>query len=292
MTLPRNDDLLSMINQAADPMSMFEPYEPNRGAWLLFKVGSLEHLAAMQRGLLYMNSLAYFAKLEKESTGALRSDLLETILGRIYGGPTGKYFNKFILRIGDGNEAKEFDVSNNAVLTVAVPDPSHAMIFCFSALADEETGRMPGESNGELRLDERLLKFGSHMLLIRNAPALSARITDAISKHPYLYSSKYFQGGYGLVEYVDLERTSGNIGLFRKDKKYSWQHEFRFCFGVRDEALNTIGAFEFQIDDISDITELLPLESILQRPFTIKRRAVKKVGNEYVDVALPGREES
>lgn len=274
-----------MTNQAADPMSMFESYAPNRNAWLLFKVGSLEHLTAMQHGLLYMNSLTYFAKLESESTGGLRGDSLEPIVGRIYGGPAGKYFNKFTLRIGDGDEAKEFDVSNNAVLTVEVPDPSNVMIFCFSALADDETGRIPGESNGELRLDKRLLGFGRHMLLIRNAPALSARITDAISKNPYLYSSKYFQGGYGLVEYVDLEYTSGNIGLFRKDKMYSWQHEFRFCLGVRNEALNSVGAFEFQIGDISDITELLPLESILQKPFTINRRVVKKVGNEYVDVA-------
>jgi len=126
------------------------------------------------------------------------------------------------------------------------------------------------------------------MLLIRNAPAFSARITDAISKTPYLYSSKYFQGGYGLVEYVELERFSGNMGLFRKGKEYSWQREFRFCFGVRSEALNPVGAFEFQIGDISDITVIRPLESILQKPFTIKRRMVKKVGNEYVDVEQEG----
>jgi len=274
----------SITNLSADPLSMFTSYSPNRNAWLLFKVGSLEHLTAMQHGLLYMNSLAYFAKLENELAGGLRGDPLESILGRIYGGPAGKYFHKFTLRIGGGNEAKEFDVSNNAVLTVEVPDPPNVMIFCFSALADDETGRIPGESNGELWLDKRLLGFGSHMLLIRNAPALSARITDAISKNPYLYSSKYFQGGYGLVEYVDLEHFSGNIGLFRKDKEYSWQHEFRFCLGVRNEALNPVGAFEFQIGDISDITVLLPLESILQKPFTIERRMVKKVGNEYVDV--------
>jgi hypothetical protein len=278
----------SITNLSADPLSMFASYAPNRNAWLLFKVGSLERLTAMQHGLLYMNSLAYFSKLENELAGWLRGDPLESTLGRIYGGPAGKHLHKFTLRIGGGNEAKEFDISNNAVLTVEVPDPPNVMIFCFSALADDETGRIPGESNGELSLDKRLLGFGSHMLLIRNAPALSARITDAISKNPYLYGSKYFEGGYGLIEYVDLERFSGNIGLFRKGKEYSWQHEFRFCLGVRNEALNPDGAFELQIGDISDITTLLPLESILQKPFTIKRRMVKKVGNEYVDVVPEG----
>jgi hypothetical protein len=277
-----------MTNQGANPLSMFGPYMPNRNIWLLFKVGSLEHLTAMQHGLLYMNSMAYFAKLENELVGGLRGDTLEPILGRIYGGPAGKYLHKFTLHIGDGSEAKEFDISNNTVLTVEIPDPSNVMIFCFSALTDDETGQIPGEKNGKLWLDKRFLWFGSHMLLIRNAPALSARITDAISKNPYIYGSKYFQGGYGLVEYVDLERFSGNIGLFRKDKEYSWQREFRFCFGVRNEALNPFGAFEFQIGDILDITELLPLESILQKPFTIKRRVVKKIGNEYIDVEQEG----
>ncbi len=280
-----NEIEFSITNLSADPLSMFAPYAPNRNIWLLFKVGSLEHLTAMQHGLLYMNSLAYFAKLENELRGGLRGDPLEPILGRIHGGPAGKYFHKFTLGIGDGNEPKEFDVSNNAFLTIEIPDASNVMIFCFSALADDETGRIPGESNGELWLDKRLLWFGSHMLLIRNASALSACITDAISKNPYIYGSKYFQGGYGLVEYLDLEGFSGNIGLFRKGKEYSWQHEFRFCFGVRNEALNPFGAFEFQIGDISDITELLPLESILQKPFKITRRMVKKVGNEYLNVA-------
>jgi hypothetical protein len=269
-------------------MSMFAPYTPNRNAWLLFKVGSLEHLTAMQHGLLYMNSLTYFSKLENEASGSLRGDSLEPVLGRIYGGPAGKYFNKFSLRIQDGDKEQVFDVSDNAVLTVEIPDPANVMIFCFSAFADDETGKIPGETNGELRLDKRLLEFGSHMLLIRDAGAFSAQINNAIKKSPYLYGSKYFQGGYGLVEYVNLEHTSSHIGLFRKDKRYSWQHEFRFCFGVRNEGLNSNGAFEFQIGDISKITEILPLESVLQKPFSITRRVVKKFGNEYVDVASEG----
>lgn len=277
-----------MTDFPTDPMSMFESYTPNRNMWLLFKVGSLEHMTAMQNGLLYMNSLAYFANLENEEPGGLRGDPLEQILAQIQKGQAGKYFHKFILSVGEGDNAKKFDVSNNTVLSVQVPAPTNVMIFCFSALADDETGNIPGESNGELRLDRRLLEFGSRIIIIRNAQAFSARITNAISNNPHLYSSKYFQGGYGLVEYVNLEHASGNIGLFRKTKMYSWQREFRFILGVRNEALNAGGAFELQIGDISDITELIPLESFLQNPLTINRRVVKKVGNEYIDVKKEG----
>ena len=77
---------------------------------------------------------------------------------------------------------------------------------------------------------------------------------------------------------------SGNIGLFRKNKCYSWQREFRFIHGARDEALNSNGAFELQIGDISDISKISSLESFIQKPIKISRRVVKKVGNEYVDV--------
>ena len=157
-----------MNNHAANLMSMFPPYIPNRNAWLLFKVGSLERLRAMQHGLLYMNSLAYFAKLESEASESLRGDSLEPILGRIYGGLVGKYFIKFMLRVGGGDKARVFDVSNKTVLSVEVPNPANIMIFCFSAFADDRTGKIPGESNRELRLDKRLLGFGNHMLLIRD----------------------------------------------------------------------------------------------------------------------------
>jgi len=100
--------------------------------------------------------------------------------------------------------------------------------------------------------------------------------------------STYFQGGYGLVEYVNLNRGSGNIGLFRKDNRYFWQREFRFILGVRDEALNSNGAFELQIGDLSDISKISSVESYIQNPIKISRRFVKKVGNEYIDVEPEG----
>jgi hypothetical protein len=233
----------SLFDMDAKPV--FVPYTPNRNALLVFRVSSLDRLTAMQHGLLYMNSLSYFSKIENEASENLRGDLLEPILGRIYGGPAGEYSHIFELHMRDGTV---LDISENALLTVEVPHPANVMIFCFSAIAFDEIWNIPGESNVvEVRLNKRLLEFGSHALVIGNPQLFSARLNNAVKASPYIYGSKYFQGGYGLVEYVDLERTSGNIGVFRKDKRYSWQNEFRLCFGVRDEGLNSEGAFEFQI---------------------------------------------
>ena len=148
-----------------DPMSMFKPYMPNRNIWLLFKVGSIEHITAMQQGLLYMNSLEYFTNLENENSEALRGDLSESVLAQLCGGKAGKYYIKFMLNIGEGDEKKSFDVSENTTFNVIVPNPANVMVFCFSAIADDESGRIPGETNGELWLDKRFLEFGTHLLL-------------------------------------------------------------------------------------------------------------------------------
>jgi hypothetical protein len=273
-----------MNKSSSDILSIFETHIPSCHAWLVFKVGSFEHMTAMQNGFLYMNSLAYFAKCVDEELEGLRGDPDEGILARILGGMHGRYFHEFTLSMGEGDNQKTFDVSRNTKLTVEVPDPANVMVFCFSAIADDDTGRIPGENNGELWLDKRLLKFGSHILWIRDAQQFSRRISEAIRNNPYLYNSRYFQGGYGLVEYIDLDNYCGNVGLFRKSKKYSWQREFRFVLGVRKEGLNAVGSLELQIGNISDITELLPLEAFLKSPLKLKRRIFKKLGDEYIDV--------
>jgi hypothetical protein len=73
-----------MNNMDRDPMSIFRPYEPERNAVLLFRINSVERLTAMQQGLLYMNSLSYFAKVENEPSGSLRGDPLEPVLGQVH----------------------------------------------------------------------------------------------------------------------------------------------------------------------------------------------------------------
>jgi hypothetical protein len=200
----------------------------------------------------------------------------------MHGGKNGEKYHRFELSYGKGDDQRVLDISEGAVLTVTIPNPSNVMIFCFSCIAFDPKWMITGEFNHTL--DRRLLEFGSHALIITNPGAFSDRLNRAIKSNPYIYGSKYFQGGYGLVEYLNLEGVSTNIGVFRKDSRYSWQKEFRLCFGVRNEGLNGEGAFEFQIGDISDITSLVPLESLLKEPFKINSRIVKKVGDEYVEV--------
>ncbi len=271
-----------MTNFDPNSLSIFATYEPERNPLLMFKASSMERLRAMQNGLLYMNSLSYFAEVENEPSGSLRGDPLEPVIGRVYGGKDGEKYYQFTLRYKKGDDEKVLDITEDAVLTVEIPKPSNVMIFCLSAIAFDPNWMMPGQFNH--MLDRRLLEFGSHALIIKNPGAFADRLNRAIKSNPYIYSSKYFQGGYGLVEYIDLEGASTYIGVFRKDSRYSWQREFRLCFGVESKGLNDKGAFELEIGDISDITSLVSLESLLGGPININSRIVKKVGNEYVEV--------
>jgi hypothetical protein len=255
-----------------------------RSFWLLFKVGSLERITALRKGLLYMNSTCYFAGIENEGAADLRGDPDEPVIARLRGGKFGSLHYTVKLHVGEGDDRKEFDVTRSGELNVQVPCPDNVMVFCLSALADDGTGRIPGERNGEFLLDPRFTQFGTHVLLIRSAPEFSARISEAIARTPHLYSSKYLQGGFGLVEYVDFPDRSGTYGLFRKAERFSWQREFRLILGARAEALNSKGALELRVGDLTDITDLVPVTAFIERPLKITRSVVKKVGNEFVEV--------
>lgn len=238
----------------------------------MFKVASYERLLEMQQGLLYMNSVAYFSMLEEVGPTALRKDPLEKMYAKFHAGTVNGYTGKIMLQIGDGEDRKTLDAGPAAVMSIEVPSPKNTMLFCMSALADDETGRMPNERDGKLYFDERFEEFGSHILVIRNASAFSERINKAIAVNDSIYGGAHFQGGCGLVQYVDLENRSGHIGLFRKEKSYSWQQEYRICFGVKELALNSRGAFELQIGGISDISQIISLRSLIEKPIAISRK--------------------
>jgi hypothetical protein len=259
----------------------FKLKDPNTDFWLLFKVSSYERLEKMRKGLLYMNSLEYFSSLEDEEDIALRVDAREKVFGVLRAGPNEQGFSTLSLKVG----GEEVDLGSEAVLTAEFPKPKNSMIFCMGALADGENGSMPWEVDNKVNFDPQFLKFGSHLLLISKPKEFGDRLSKAILNNKNIFGSKLFSGGYGLVDYRKLDHYSGSIGLFTKDLEYSWQLEYRLAFGVEDHCLNEQGAFEFNIGDISDISEIVPVQALIDEPLSIKRRAFKKVGDTYKQIS-------
>jgi hypothetical protein len=254
---------------------------PREDFWLLFKVSSYERLIQMQKGILYMNSLEYFSNLKGEESLSLRKYDLENVYRILKAGVNEKCYSTLSLSININDAEQEFDLGSEAVLTAKFPRSQNTMIFCMGAFADGQDGFIPGEVDGKLLFDKRFLGFGSHLLLITDAKEFSKRIEMAIQNEKYIFSSVLFHKGYGLVSYKDLKNYSEAIGLYTKDIKYSWQMEFRIVFGVEDKLLNSKGAYEFSIGDISDISKITTVQSFIDEPLIIKRRSFKKVGDNY-----------
>lgn len=255
---------------------------PNRQCWMLFKVANLDRLLALQRGLLYMNSVDYFAKLEGEAGAALRRDELENVYLKLNSGIRNGVVSELALQV-EGQD--EIVLSPETVLTLNLPRPKTVMVYCLGSVSAAPDGQIPGLENGSLRFSERFREFGTHVLRITNLPEFSKRLSQAIDAHPHLYSSPFFEGGYGQVDYVDFTHYSGPKGLFRKPVEYAWQREYRLCFGAEAEALNDRGALELNIGDLSDITQIIPVESFTAHPMTVIPRSYKLVDGKPVQIS-------
>lgn len=267
--------------------SEFEPHQPDKNVIFTFKVGSKSRLEKMRKGLIYMNSLNYFSSIEENTSISLRRDPLEKTYSRATAGKTEKGHSRLMLSVGDAGKNNTVDLGENAVVTMEYGEPDNIMIFCMSAFyfSNDGDGKISGEVNGTLPLDKRFLEFGSHILVIRNVSEFANRLNDAISSNSNVYWSENLHEMYGVVEYKDLKLYSGHIGLFRKDLEYKWQREFRICFGVHNKGLNKEGAFELNIGSLSDITEIISVQAMLDKPLTFKRTLVKKDGDKYTEVA-------
>lgn len=267
------------LSATADASALVGDPPPQTSLWLPFKVSSYERLVQMRTGLLYMNSLHYFANLPGEESLALRRDELESVYGIWRAGPRDQGYATLTVRVGDSGP--ELDLGPDAVLTAEFPRPKNTMLFCMSAFADGPDGKIPGQVDDKVYFDHRFLEFGSHILLISAPTEFSKRINAALSRDKGIFGSKLFHDGYGLVGYKSLEAYSGPIGLYTKDRKYEWQREFRIAFGVEDQLLNDAGAYEFNVGDLSDISQIVSVQALLDEPLTVKRRRYRKVGDEY-----------
>ncbi len=216
---------------------------------------------------MYMNSVNYFSELKGEEATALRKDALEKNYLMVHSQQGAKQVGEFFIEV----DGEEVSLGPEALLHVDLPSPSNIFIFCMAALADGLDGLIPGEKAGKVTLSNRFAELGDHVLLVNNHGEFSKRMNAAILAHPYLYSSPFFEGGHGQVDYVDMSKHNGIVGLFRKDIEYAWQREYRFCLGCTSEALNANGALELEIGDLCDITTIVPVEQFSSQTITLRR---------------------
>lgn len=204
----------------------------------LLKFGEKNRMKSFQEGVLYMNTLEYFQKLE---CCELRGDKDEG-LSAIYQAKGGTLSRQ--------NDKGEFVPVGTIVDKVRYreKDSTYVNVFCMYALQFYPQKQY---------IDERNFNFGDTFVLILNPIEFLNRVKRAATQ-------KGIDVHHKLVEYVDRDKHNGPMGPFRKFKEFSYQNEFRILVSPE-----TQGPYILNIGDISDITEQgdLSFENVHSRVF-------------------------
>ena len=197
----------------------------------LVKFGSEEHMVALRdRGLLYMNNLAYFWTIEDECLRGDRFDGMETI-------ERGNHGTISLER----NQAIDIPLRLTSwTIGIAPAESERINVFCMYALRP---------AAGSFPVDERNFRFGRYALVLLDAEEFLRRV------HCRLVESQIDHRG-DLVKYVD-DNYAGELGPFRKLGKYGYQSEWRLVT-YKGPGCNRV----VEIGSIADISRLIETAEI------------------------------
>ncbi len=174
-----------------------------------------------------MNTPQYFWKVEDEE---LRGDPFDCI-ATVARGPKVQ----FTL------DGQEIVAEGEWILRMYPPELEKINIFCMYALRPSTAGSFP--------IDERNFLFGDHALVFLNRDEFMRRMEIALV-------SQKIRGNADLVEYVD-DKYIGEIGPFRKLKRFAYQSEWRLVCAHGPGRPRKI-----QIGSIRDISVIIPSDQV------------------------------
>jgi hypothetical protein len=198
----------------------------------LIKFGHPDHIKQLHNeGILYMNNLPYFWKLEKDE---LRGDPFDSI-DEVERGKKAKITSEngsvipinitsWTLRIGPAKQEK-------------------INIFCMYALRP---------SKGNFPVPEKNYKFGKYALMLTHPQEFINRISLKLKTENIKHEAN-------LVEYYD-DNYTGEVGPFLKPNRLAYQNEWRLvCYDGPE------GVRKICIGSIKDISIIMLSKEINQR---------------------------
>jgi hypothetical protein len=228
--------------------------EAKRTIYGLLKFGERQHIQAFRNdGLLYMKSLAEFAKLEGDIE---RDDCFEgtdTIiqpkhLGECIFDAGEMGLGKFVARPSDF--AGPLRIGRNRTVSCSV--------YCMFAITKPVDGELANPKNFE---------FGDSCVLVLNPTEFLSRVFRAAKDAGLNYLE------YRLVEYYDAEEYSGDTGRFRKRSKFAHQNEFRIVVEPGSETPR-----ELSVGSLIDITSEVLMSSEVNQRLDFSPRSAREAG--------------
>lgn len=202
--------------------------------YTLLKFGNEEHLIELlKNGKLYLSSIQDIRKEEKKQNEEknFRNDPVEG---------ANKYRS-----IGPGTalatlpNGDSFPLSFQNLMYYEKSEFVLGNICSFYGIATNSFS-----DNELIPIDEQMNAFGSHFIFIKNFTEFIHRVDKALEK---LEISWY----YGFVEYFDENQYVGEMHLFKKRSRYSFQNEFRIYL----ETDNTT-PLKLSIGNLEDIADI------------------------------------
>ncbi|MBV4357813.1 hypothetical protein [Pinibacter aurantiacus] len=200
---------------------------------MFLKFGQEKHIRDLyQNGTIFMNSIEYFRKLEDDG---LRGDSYEGIK-RIKNYPAGQF------------EIQSLNFKGN-YLSLQVREAYETVVgnifslYCISS---------HGWANpNDFKIDEKIKKFGSHCLLIKDNPQFLFLIEEKLKELKVKFNHNF-------VNYYDKDKVDREITLFEKPLEFEYQKEFRLYVEQK-----LAQPFIFKIGNLADVAEIYNSKDIV-----------------------------
>ncbi len=210
------------------------PWPENKSVCKLLKFGAREHMRQLwDEGVLFMRPLEDYKSMEGDSC---RHDRNEGV---------GYVYNDVNVTLGDLVLSPKEDFER----CTWTPDGIRWNVYCmFSIQKDAGCFNLP-------LIDPRNFEFGDTAAIITDATEFLNRVKRSIK-----LNSKSQNFAWWLVKYIDFTESEGIVGPFRKDKKYSYQNEFRIAV----QALSDIKSepLFLRLGSLRDIVSLHDIKSL------------------------------
>lgn len=193
----------------------------------LFKFGQREHLEQLADGLVYLNTLKYFAALEATNP---RHDPWE--------GADHVWWANGGTLLMDGKPVAKI----NGHVRHALDRSRAHHVFCMYAVM---------ESNAEGLFKAAELGFGDSWLCFIQADEFLRRVESAAIAAGLTYSTSR-------VEYIDETNFTGRMGAFRKRKQFEVESEARILVGPggTEPLALQIGSIRDLVGPVNDVRDL------------------------------------
>ena len=220
--------------------------------WYFIKFFTEERYAnEFMAGALYLNTLAYFKKVESACSDG-RIDSTEAVA--MWWQPDDIIMNLNVPKMGINLEITKKDLAAPVSASFSYHDYLH--LFCLYAVHSTGFECIDGKFHcgpdgakdlqRQMKIDERCFKFGKFAVIMPAVPFLN-QLRDALKSQGYRATGK-------LVEYYDDKKFHGQIPEkeipFRKQKRFSYQREFRVCVYPR---IQLTAPITINIGDLSSI---------------------------------------